>query len=542
MKFPARQLRPPWIPVFCILSASLMAAQAWNGRYVMNADGISYIDLADRLLHGDFHALANPVWSPLYPCLLALTFKLISPPAALEFPVVHLVNWLIGLGALASFTFFLRYWQPDPPGEAGRPTFPVRAALAYSLFIYSTVDLVGLDLVTPDLCVEALVFLTVGLFLRSTDTSRPFRTFVLLGIVLGVSYFAKAGMMLLNLLFLVLLFLIRAKTSRGWGLAVAGLVFLILAAPLVVVLSRQQGHLSSGEVGRLAYMGSVQRPAGVAPEPRLVARVPVTLDFRNTTPGTYPPQYDLVYFFGRLRGEFDLARQLDALLKSAKALFGIPGNYALLTGVLVLSYFAWRQRVSLDWSGYVVTLWPLATFAVYSLVMMNTRYLGAFWPLFWLGIYRVVSPAGLKLGQRATYALVGCCLGLPVICSTLLPPCRPAVEFMESRELARLGVHPGDDIAIVGSYPRASFAARQAGLRIIAQVPDDFTRNRFRLPERFPPSDLFWILPAEQITSLETVLRQAGAKAILSLGGQCTIAGARWHSLGQPGDCVELLK
>ena len=49
----------------------LAAACTWTGRYYINADVISYLDVADAYLRSDWQHAINGHWSPLYSWILA---------------------------------------------------------------------------------------------------------------------------------------------------------------------------------------------------------------------------------------------------------------------------------------------------------------------------------------------------------------------------------------------------------------------------------------------------------------------------------------
>src|SRR5262245_20338502 len=93
--------------VFWIIALSLGLIQAWFHRFAMNPDGVSYLDIGDRFWSGHWSALINGYWSPVYGFLLGLALKVLKPTAYWEFPVVHLVNFLIYVVALCCFEFFL---------------------------------------------------------------------------------------------------------------------------------------------------------------------------------------------------------------------------------------------------------------------------------------------------------------------------------------------------------------------------------------------------------------------------------------------------
>src|SRR6266576_3336282 len=90
------------------LSLVIGAASAWLSRGAMNSDGISYLDLSDRWMAGDFRGLVNGYWGPTYPALLAAVRLVMQPPIPLEFVAVHIANFIAFLFGLITFSIFVR--------------------------------------------------------------------------------------------------------------------------------------------------------------------------------------------------------------------------------------------------------------------------------------------------------------------------------------------------------------------------------------------------------------------------------------------------
>ena len=130
-----RLLREPYtgshirILGWCIALAFGLA-QALASRHTMQADGISYLDMGDAIIRGDWKMAINAYWSPLYPWLQGLAAWAIKPAPYWQFTLVHLVNFLIYLFALACFDTLLqalaRGWQA---GRLKCPVAPSHAAL-----------------------------------------------------------------------------------------------------------------------------------------------------------------------------------------------------------------------------------------------------------------------------------------------------------------------------------------------------------------------------------------------------------------------------
>src|SRR5258707_7530980 len=95
------------------MALALGAAQAWATRFTMNPDGISYLDIGDAYWRGDWHNAINAYWSPLYSWILGFFLKVVKPSAYWEYPLVHLVNFLIYVAALGCFEFFLKTFIVD---------------------------------------------------------------------------------------------------------------------------------------------------------------------------------------------------------------------------------------------------------------------------------------------------------------------------------------------------------------------------------------------------------------------------------------------
>jgi hypothetical protein len=83
--------RRPLPAVFRLLAIALGALHTWAAiaSYSMSEDGISYLDMGDAYLRGDWTMAVNSVWSPLYSWILGLAMRVFRPPMRWEFPVVQ---------------------------------------------------------------------------------------------------------------------------------------------------------------------------------------------------------------------------------------------------------------------------------------------------------------------------------------------------------------------------------------------------------------------------------------------------------------------
>ena len=171
--------------------------EAVFGRHAMQDDGVSYLDMGDAIVRGDWKMAFNGTWSPLYPLLEGSSLRLLKPNGYWQFTVVHAINFLIFLFALGSFDYLLRACVADHPrvgaGTGGANALPKWAvfAIGYAVFLWSSLDQISMRLVSPDMLMAGFIYLAVGLLLRIWEQPRNFSRFVLLGVVLGLGYLAK---------------------------------------------------------------------------------------------------------------------------------------------------------------------------------------------------------------------------------------------------------------------------------------------------------------------------------------------------------------
>lgn len=543
-----------WIAALCLLCGIFITWYAWAGRGFLNPDGMSYLDMAHRLLQQDFSPLLHPYWSPLYPCLLAIALKLFPTPA-MEFQAAHLANWLIALLSLASFTFFLaqhRAFRAAGKGGESAASFRCRTGFAYMLFLWGTVEAIGLTAISPDLCVAALVYLAIGLCYRLAAGGPRWRlTAGWLGITLGLACLTKAAMAPLSAVLLVLLAVQwRFVPGRLRSLGITVLAFAIVFGPFVVALSRQQHHLTFGEAGKLNYawlvqggipvhagwMGQPNSSGTPVHPPRLIHSDPPVLEFKDTVGGTYPLWYDPSYFHQGIQVKVDIRKQISVVVKSLTSLRWAFGSalYPLLAGLFVLAGSVSPRQV---WSGLsrsVLLSWSIVAFAMFAMVTIEPRYIAAFMVLFWLAIYDAFSPGRLRAVARGAIGVTAVCILLFQVhaLSRTAAASGTSPHLVVANELERLGLHAGDEIATVGSGFEA-FYAHLAGLRIVANIGwagDD------RTVDEHPQT-----LNDAKLDAIRDKLVQLHIKAIVSEENHVVSARHEWHSIDRTGYTVLML-
>jgi hypothetical protein len=179
-----------------VVILAIAVFQAWAQRYAVSPDGISYLDMSDAVVTGDWSRLVNLYWSPLYPALIGVARAVIGSSPARDFPAIHLVNLASFIAMFVAFEYMLisildiaartrRSMLSGPWGLAG----------VYTLFGFFALTMVPQELSTPDLLSGATMFVVFGALARLRDGgAHDTRNAVVLGVALGIGAYAKSFM------------------------------------------------------------------------------------------------------------------------------------------------------------------------------------------------------------------------------------------------------------------------------------------------------------------------------------------------------------
>ena len=508
------------------VALTLGALDAWAARFTMFPDGVAYLDVGDAFWRGDWHNAISAYWSPLYPWTLGFFLKIFKPSSYWEYPLVHLVNFLFYVAALACFEFFLReFIEHTRPGiadvdrEIALPEWAWYVA-GYSAFVVSALFLITVRFPSGDMAVEGVIFVASALILKIRGGKATSRMFTVLGLVLGIGYLAKAVMFLMSAPFLVVA---AAANWRVTGdpksaLRMAGisaLFFAFAASPFVLSLSREKGRPTFGDSGKINYAMSVNKVQFFIPEGtsakhpvRRLAALPRAFEYATPVGGTYPLWFDPSYWHEGIEPHFSLAQQLRMLglsaLTCAWISFNIFLGLVMSTAIFVLYLVApgiWRCLI-LARQRWELWIPAVAGIGLYFLVVIEPRYVAALFCLLWLvGLSGVRLPAGTS-SRRLIAGIVIALAGTTSLIS-LWQSSRAArgVEMGEKHiatpicwrladALRSFGLQPGDKIAVVATWlvpdQEASYVARLARVRIVAEArpeefwgADDSTRLKF---------------------------------------------------------------
>jgi hypothetical protein len=556
-----------------LLAAFLGALDSWTGRNALNPMGVSYLDMGDAYFRGDWATAINGFWSPLYSLPLGLAMRLIRPSPEHEFPVVHLVNYLIYLGALFAFDFFLRELMRvykegntsrkeekfDASGSATEAMLPdwVWQSLGYTLFIWCTLGLITLVSTSPDLLLSMFVYLALALLLRIRRRVDPFRSFFILGLVLGIGYLAKAPLLPISFGFLLVALIWFGKLRRSSRLLMAfALGFALTAGPFITALSISKARFTTGDSGKLNYLWHVNQVPffhwqgenpryGVLVHPtRKIFDSPSIFEFGTPLNATYPPWYDPSYWYEGASPQFNLGQQLAALKVSARVyleLFTYKSHLLILLGFLILVYQGGKK-----WFGGLRKEWLLLVpsilaFAMYSVVHVEARYLGPFIPSLWLGLFSSLRlPARESSQKLISYTIIPVVLIVMVTVTakstytfyssvrkvTRSAPADGAgqpTQLQLSEALRNRGLKPGDGVGLLNFDPfwlPVTHWARLGRLRIIAEMPNG-------------EANLFFAMSDSRRREAIEAFAKAGARALIaaSVPPDKTLPG--WERLGK---------
>jgi 4-amino-4-deoxy-L-arabinose transferase-like glycosyltransferase len=551
---------------FWLLAIVLGFFHAWaNHHELKNTDAMSYLDIAEAYLRADWQAAINSYWSPLYSWLIAFALLITNPATYWKFAVVHLVNFANYLFALGCFTFLMRELVHRQQTPGAENLLPLRdralTALGYSLFIWSSLFLVTIQLESPDMLVAGFVYLAAAILLRLRRQHSDWIWFPVLGIVLGLGYLAKSVMLPMALVFIGASFFsvggLRRAVPRA-ALTVA--FFLLVAGPFIFAISRAKGRWTTGESGSLNYLWSINRVTnthwqGEEPgsgQPRHPTRKifadPPAFEFSQPVAGTYPPWYDATYWYEGSVSHFDGRQQLRVMLAGVKAYYELFHSwsiqYGLLVALLVLYLMGRRGRLLIR---DVVEQWPLivpaiAGMGLYLLVHVQGRYVASFIVLLWLALFSAVRPSNTPESRRLlksiAVALVAGILFITIASSSqevirsvrqLAAGEEPSAHehWQVAEGLREKGIAPGHQVAFIGHSHRA-FWAHLLKLRIVSEIKREQVH-------RFWESD-----PSVQSKVLDAFAR-TGAKAVVAENVPLSTDLSGWHRIRDTNYYVYLL-
>jgi len=538
---------------FWLVGFLLATMQAWAYRHYISADGIAYLDMSDAVFPGiDWHRLITGTWSPFYPFLLGL-FRLLNSDPYHEVIIGHLFNIAIFLCTLAAFEFLFDTVVREQPDSANGNAFLPRwvyLVVAYSLFLWAAIGQITLRSLRADMLMAAFLFLAVGILYRIWRRPATWARYFALGVTLGLGYLTKAPMLVIGALVIGSTLVFSRDRTRTLPKAALSVSLLLAIGSLYFIpLSQKRGHLTFGDAGKLNYLLYVDK-AGPAwylqhvgqasgmflhSATRIFDQPPV---YRFSLPETvsHPMRYDPAYWIEGAKPRFSFSGQVRNLIVNVKECLHIAkGTWAVVAAIVLL-----LVRSGGGWStiAAVMQQWPLwligfGGLAMFAMVHVEPRYVGAFFLLAWMGLF-----VGLRIPQRRL-KLVGPVFALAIAASILIPMVvhigsvflyslrEPNVDADVARELGRMGIRAGDKIARISPNVNDYAWVHMLRATIVTEVDMAHTRE-------------FWnATPVQQDRVLRTMANTGVRIVVAYISGSLTPAG--WQRLGATPFCIRWL-
>lgn len=459
----------------------------WVARHQMNPDGISYLDIADAYLKRSPDAI-NAYWSPAYSWLMAVFLWAFKPSLYWEFPLVHLANLFIFIFTFVSFGFFMKtfiQYLESIHKSTDTVTYAHICLFGYVLFTWSMMHSISIDLVTPDLMLNGLIYLVFVLLLKiKMNPQAPFASYIFFGLVLGASYLCKSVMFVLAFCFIGLLFSGRAYRQKT-KLMSCLIAFVLMTSPLVYQISKKEHGFTFGTSAKQNYYQFVTNYYSDKRASVDGFQTYSTAAKSASMPFHYEPDSR------EARISFDIKKQCAALVRNLKVYYHIC--YPILAPFFIFVFFIGFSKPVLTKLNFLlpVIIPSLFGLMIYLFVLVEPRYVGIFIVTLCLAVF---SAFVLK-GPVKTYRLSQFCIALilvlllpayissglyfkTAVMSSSVPGYIHVVEVMMANS-----IQPGDKVAYVGQKSRYQYWARLAHVQIAASMDD--SRQFFQKEDQF---------------------------------------------------------
>jgi hypothetical protein len=511
----------PLIVLLRITAVALAFWQAWCYRFTtFQGDCIAYFDMARAAMHGDFGTLIHPTWCSLYPALLAAVWTLAQPSDKWLWFSSHLINALIFVLALFTFEYFLRGLLANRRNLAGGTRLPLSAKSlwigGYVVFLGVLLGMQGVYLDTPDMLTHAITFSIAGLLLWRIS-KHELRRAELLGIACGIGFLAKSVFLALAVVVGICIAL-SARRAKLRQLVSFAICFGIFALPYTLALSMKEGHLTTGEVPKIAYFtyGTLQYdfmyPSGpdLRHPPRKIFEQPDAYVFDVMPSATYPIWFNRAYWFEGSRLKLNWVSHLALLLVNARV-FIVQFAGALIAAVAIGSLRARQSVISARSLGLAAgpLLLALAGLTIY----LNATLMNYAWAVRYYAAFAVILTCVLMsaLKDKLSFTIIVLFFASQLALSAI-------TDYQHG-----LSQTP-DDLKIATSLNQQGFRhARLAQIIQRYQIKDPFSaRNqgwaylaKARLIADIDDPEVFWKAPEPRRRELYDYLRAEGISAII---------------------------
>jgi len=523
-------------------------AALWTSRDALNPDGVAYLDASDVYLGGSL-ASGTGHWSPLYPLMLAGARALLSQLPEREVAIAQGVNLAAFLFAFLALEYFIR--EVRRATSARRPGAPsssdaVWLVLVYVTFAVATTYWIRMWLLSPDMCVLAIVLAAAGVCVRITSGRTGWLSPAALGVLLGLGYLAKTAMFPVAIVVLGTLMLTRRREGGMREGILAGALFLAIALPQIAYVTRLKGAPTFGDVGRLDYLWfTAGVPGPLSSELALPARLPSPTGTRQTVvpldpardahpavfaidapiPGTLPIWYDAGYWYRGVTTPLRPRAILRTVVRHVRIYFEVFGILLVGGGAAAAASRISRDDVRRLRPVALLVIPSLAAIGMYALVLVFPRYVAAFVLLLMAGLVPPWDTEDLSRRLRVGFA-VGSAALLPLAVHEVRVDRSYWRGAERNRQMVKAalearGINPGSRIGFIGESYEA-YWARAARLRIVSLVPS-------------AEAGAFWSLDTNARAAVLERMKRQGAAAVIAEAPAAGVSTDGWERLPAAG-------
>lgn len=527
----------------CALAIAFLQAYAY--RYIVYMDdAISYLDIAENYLRGNFNAAISSYWSPLYSWLIALFFLVLRPEQGSEIVVLKAINFISFLFVILAFESLLNgviswYAEDESSASEGSGKLKISSQFievsAYLVFIFVSFSIGAVWKDTPDLLMCGFLYAASSLTLTIWRGKKKRWTGFLLGSALALGYLCKAVMFPIALVYLFLVIIAPCERKpKAKILSAVAAAFLLLAAPYIATISYKNHRLMFSNTMQYNYAlwvlrsapflhALLNRPADDKPiefihPSEVIFPEPQVFFFAEPIHSTFATHYDPPYWYEGVKIYWDWESQFVASVATISVLVRLFFGW-LFFGWLVLLFAGRGKKISLRSMKprLVLFLPPLAGMTLYTIGLnCNTlyaeRYFPGFFLLWFLGLLGSLQLPGTPRARKILFASTAISLlGLSWrFCDQMqadfkmLEKGHVNVNYLIMQRLTELGVKEGDQLASLDPIRDIGWA-QMGHFRIVAEIPD---------------VDKFWRLYSLNGQSILTRLRERHIKAVTYQNGE----------------------
>jgi hypothetical protein len=467
------------------VTALVLIVLGYLTRNVLNPDGVSYLDLATAVQHGDWRQYVQGYWSPLLPLMTALLGEVTSRSGAQLIPLAHSLSVLAALGAVAVIWWWTR-----------REASPVFGRAAIAVMLLCSYGPPRFEALTPDiLLLGCMIWLTYELLARSG------RRWLIVGVLLGAAFLIKTSAWPWLILAVPLrLWAAPDGPSRRrvlWSTAVCAVIMSLWIVPM----SLEEGRLTLGSAGRLNFswyfLGDLSKLPDTDPGRNAAYQeIPVpngqTLTlatFDDAGRWTYQPWGDPTAWAGNVQTNTARTPALDLILGYWLRNTGITLKWQLpmILAVLVPTFLVqrrvrmWRELLHERRDALMVMVLGAAGVAQFIAIHPEPRLTAPLAGMLALGLShwccgkqpdRPMAPL-LRFGLSWLGVLVAVAYALSWVTPNIGPNREledQVVRITQLRERLRAAEGSSPRIAVVGPAAELMSLAYQTGAHISAQI------------------------------------------------------------------------